>query len=319
MDRRLVGITLIVISACGYGSGPLFAKSVYASGVGWLTLLTWRFTIGALLSWAWLLARRHDRAALTRLRRRDVIAFLGLGAFFVGNSATYYAALETVTASLAAVIVYIYPALVAVLAIRFGHGLQGRRPWLALAMVTLGVMLTIGGVEAGGDPVGLVLIVASPIIYSVYIVLAARVAGERRGATAEQRRGAGRDGIPPSVAAAVMMTGTFVVYLAIASATRTPILPSEVPQSAWFGLLGIGIFSTAIAIQAFYAGTARIGAAQAALVSTVEPVYTIVLATLLFGEALAPIQLAGAALVVAGVIVSQTTPGATIETVREEA
>jgi drug/metabolite transporter (DMT)-like permease len=92
-----------------------------------------------------------------------------------------------------------------------------------------------------------------------------------------------------------------------------------VPGGAWYGLAGIAVFSTAVAISAFYAGTARIGAAQAALVSTVEPVWTISLAALLFGERLSTVQLIGGVLVIAGVIVAQTTPGATLSAVVEEA
>ena len=91
------------------------------------------------------------------------------------------------------------------------------------------------------------------------------------------------------------------------------------PSGAWFGLVGIAVFSTALAIYAFYASTARIGAAQTALVSTVEPVWTISLAMLLFGERLGPVQLIGGALVIGGVILAQTTPGATTDVVVEEA
>jgi drug/metabolite transporter (DMT)-like permease len=61
-------------------------------------------------------------------------------------------------------------------------------------------------------------------------------------------------------------------------------------------------------VQAFYAGTRRVGAAQAALISTVEPIYTITFATLLFNESLQPMQLLGGALVISGVIVAQTAP-----------
>jgi drug/metabolite transporter (DMT)-like permease len=100
---------------------------------------------------------------------------------------------------------------------------------------------------------------------------------------------------------------------------REPVLPGDVPGGAWFGLAGIAVFSTALAISAFYAGAARIGAAQAALVSTVEPVWTISLATLLFSERLGPIQLLGGLFVIGGVILAQTTPGATTEAVVEEA
>ncbi len=317
--RRLLGVALAAISACGYGSGALFAKSVYGAGIDWLALLYWRFLIGGAIVWAWTLLMSDNRAALRALPRRRVIALLGLGAFFVGNASTYYAALQYVSASLAALIVYIYPALVAVLSIRWGHGLQGRRPWLALALVTFGVVLTIGGIETEADPVGLVLIVASPIIYSVYIILAARLAGERRGETAASRTdGAGAE-TRPAVASALMISGTFGIVAVLAVAAGEPVLPAQVPTDAWFGLLGIAVFSTAIAISAFYASTARIGAAQTALVSTVEPVWTIALATLLFGESLAPIQLLGGAFVIGGVILAQTTPGATVDVVVEEA
>ena len=319
MDRRrALGIALAAASACGYGSGPLFAKSVYGAGLDWLDLLYWRFLVGGLIVWVWVLLFPENRHALLALRRRRVLTLLGLGVFFVSNASTYYAALGYISASLAALIVYIYPAVVAVLSIRFGRGLDGRRPWIALGIVLAGVGLTIGGIETRADPIGLALAVASPLLYSVYILLAARTAGERRGETADTRTGDGAE-TPPAIASALMISGTFVVIAVMALVAREPVAPWAVPASAWVGLLGIAVFSTALAVSAFYAGTARIGAAQAALVSTVEPVYTISLATLLFAESLAPVQLFGGALVIGGVILAQTTPGATPGAVVEEA
>ncbi len=320
MDRRrLAGILLAVASAIGYGSGPLFAKGVYASGMDWLGLLAWRFLIGALLSWAWLMLFPVNRAALRSLSRRRFAALLGLGAFFILNASTYYAAIETVPASLAGLIVYIYPAVVAVLSIRFGRTLDGRRPWIALGIVTAGVALAIGGIPAGTiEPAGIVLAVASPLIYSVYIVMSARLAGERRGTTADDRSGGAGADTAPAVAAAVMLSATTAVtWLLAAGRGDVPLVPSEVPPEAWPGLVGIAVFSTALAIQAFYASTARIGAAQTALVSTVEPIWTIVMASLLFGESLTPVQLVGGALVIGGVVLAQTTPGEPLEAVRE--
>ena len=320
MDRRrALGIALAAVSACGYGSGPLFAKSVYGAGLDWLALLYWRFLLGGLLVWAWALLVPANRAGLRALPRRRVVALLGLGAFFAANASTYYAALQYISASLASLIVYIYPALVAVLSIRFGHGLHGRRPWAALGVVSAGVALTIGGIETHPEPIGLVLAVSSPCIYAIYIVMAARLAGERRGETANDRTGGDGAETRPAVAAAIMISATFVVVALLAAATGEPIVPWRVPGGAWYGLAGIAAFSTAVAISAFYAGTARIGAAQAALVSTVEPVWTISLAALLFGERLSTVQLVGGVLVIAGVIVAQTTPGATLSAVVEEA
>ena len=80
------------------------------------------------------------------------------------------------------------------------------------------------------------------------------------------------------------------------------------PAEAWPLLVAVGLVASFLAIQAFYAGARRIGAAKAALVSTVEPPIIVVLAWLVLGQTLAPIQLVGAALILIGVIVAQTSP-----------
>jgi drug/metabolite transporter (DMT)-like permease len=73
-------------------------------------------------------------------------------------------------------------------------------------------------------------------------------------------------------------------------------------------LLGVGVGATFIAIQTFYAGARRVGAAQASLISTAEPIWTIALASILFGIALTPVQLVGGVLILAGVVIAQTGP-----------
>jgi drug/metabolite transporter (DMT)-like permease len=143
---------------------------------------------------------------------------------------------------------------------------------------------------------------ASPLIYSVWIVLAARLSGE-------DREGVGRErgsGVDPVAAGAVMLSATAATFWITALAVGRPVLPAQIPQAAWFGMAGIGLVSTFIAVQSFYAGAHRIGAARASLVSTVEPIWTIALAGLLFGESLSPIQLFGGALIIGGVVLSQT-------------
>jgi drug/metabolite transporter (DMT)-like permease len=306
VDRRALGIALVLVSACSFGSGALLAKPVYAAGVPWLTLLAWRFLVGAGLSWAWLLASASRRAALRALPRRQVAAAVALGVLYVGNSATYYAGIETVSASLAALIVYIYPAIVAVLALFVGQRLAGTRAWAALGLALAGVVLAVGGIDPATRPplAGLVQIVASPLIYSVWIVLAARLSGERRETTGE----ASDHGAEAAPATAVMMSATCAVYWLGSLAVGRPPTAVAIPSDVWPPLLAIGAIATFLAIQAFTAGARRIGAAQAALLSTIEPLWTIALAGLLLGESLTPIQAVGGALILAGVLLSQATP-----------
>jgi drug/metabolite transporter (DMT)-like permease len=302
-----VGVLLVIVSAASFGSGALFAKPVYAQGVGWLTLLAWRFAIAAGLSWAWLLVSSGRRAGLRRLDRRRVLVALILGIVYLGNSSTYYAALETVSASLAALIVYVYPAIVAVLTLRLGRPLEGRRAWLALAMALLGVVLAIGGIPTGSGPPlsGLLQAIASPVIYSIWIIAQARLAGERPDRVGD----ASSEGTDPASAAALMMTATAIGFWLIAGLGGTPVLPAQVPGDAWPGIVAVAVISTFVAIQTFSAGSRRIGAAQASLISTVEPIWTISLAAIFLDERLGPIQLVGGALVIAGVIVAQLRRG----------
>ena len=309
MDRRrLTGIALILASAAGFGSGSLFAQPVYAAGVDWLVLSAWRFLFGAGLTWVFLLLSADRRRGLRRLGRRTVIVTVALGVLYVGNSGSYYAGLETVSPSLAALIVFVYPALVAVLSLRFGRRLEGRRAWFALGVALVGVALSLGGIDPTDAPPlnGLLLVIASPVIYSVWIVLAARLSGEREDTVGDEAEG----GASVAAAMALMMTATATVYWLAALSGGRPVLPGVVPSEAWFGLAGVGVMSTFVAIQTFYAGAQRIGAAQAALISTVEPVWTIVLAALLFSVALTPVQLLGGALILGGVLVAQTGPAA---------
>jgi drug/metabolite transporter (DMT)-like permease len=218
--------------------------------------------------------------------------------------------------------------------LRFGRRLEGRRAWLALGISTTGVALAVGGIPRTGGPplLGLALAVASPIIYSVWIVMAARLGGERRdrlpqGADVAARATAMRgtsaaSAMPPqdaeaapsgetesAPAAALMTTASAAVFFLGMLATGRSVAPASIPGGAWLGLIGVAGVSTALALQAFYAGARRVGAARASLISTVEPIYTIVLASLLFHESLAPIQLMGGALIIGGVLLAESGQG----------
>ena len=103
-----------------------------------------------------------------------------------------------------------------------------------------------------------------------------------------------------------MLTATAATYWTTALAIGRPVLPQQIPSAAWLGIAGVGVVSTFIAVQAFYAGAHRIGAARASLVSTVEPIWTIALASLLFAESLGPLQLVGGAMILVGVVIAQT-------------
>jgi drug/metabolite transporter (DMT)-like permease len=307
ISSRTLGLGLVIVSAIGFGSGGLFAKPVYAVGVGFVTLLAWRFLLAAILAWGSVALQPGARRAMRTLPRRDRLVAIVLGMLYVAGSGTYYASLETVPVSLAALLVCLYPPLVAVLALRFGRRLPGIRAWAALGIAVMGMVLALGGIEAETAPplLGLGLAVASPLVYACWMILAARLSGERTGRTGRDAGG----GTSATVATAIMVTATAAIFWTVAIVSGTPVMPGSFPTEAWPGIVGLAVVATFIPMQAIYAGAQRVGAAEAALLSTVEPLSAIILAALIYDERLEPIQLAGGALVLIAVVLAQTARG----------
>jgi hypothetical protein len=300
---RLPWIVMIVLSAIGYGSGPLFAKWIYPTGFDWLDLLVWRHLLAAVLLSVVVVALPAGRRALRTLDRQQALRAIGLGVLFTANASTYFASLTWIDASLAGLMTYAYPAIVAVLSIFFAHAPSGWRPWVALAIATLGVVLGVGGISAGKEPalIGLALGVASPIIYSGYIILAARLGGESKSGTGST----GGGGVSPIAAVPLGLIGTSLGMFAVRLLMGRSLLPLPIPSEAFMPILGVATISGILPIGAFYIGAQGLGAARAALVSTIEPVYTIIAASIIFGEHLTAVQLAGGVLILSAVVVAE--------------
>jgi drug/metabolite transporter (DMT)-like permease len=159
------------------------------------------------------------------------------------------------------------------------------------ALMVLGVagsLLGLGGSSLGTlDPVGAAWGIAAAVIYSVYII-----AGTRFTAS-----------VPPIFASAVVISSAAVVYTLWGLLTGE--LHLQLAWSVWFWAACIAVLCTVIAIAAFFAGLKLIGPSRAAIVSTVEPAVTVLLAPLVLQESLTPEQILGGVLVLCSVLVLQ--------------
>ena len=81
--------------------------------------------------------------------------------------------------------------------------------------------------------------------------------------------------------------------------------PAEWGKDVWVLLVLIVIVPTFIAVVLYLQGIRGLGPSQAAVISTLEPLFTIALAALVLGDRLVPVQLLGAGLVLGGVVVAE--------------
>lgn len=280
------GLLLLVLAAAGYAFFPILTKTIYEAGLSSpLDILTWRFWLAAPIMWLVILVRRTPQPAVALPR----LKLIGLGALFSLVALTAFFSLARIPASLYTVLLYTYPAMVAIGALFFGEHLSGRG-WMALGLTLFGVVLTVPNVFSGFggvDLLGVALDFANAGLYAIYILLSNRVL---RGHKALLRASAW------SISGSwLLVTGLFVV--------RGVSVPPTL--QAWGGLLALVLVATIIPIFAFYAGMQKLGAARAAILSTIEPVMTLCWALLLLHETIQPIQALGAGLIIASVILLQ--------------
>lgn len=285
-------MVFVVVSALCFGAMAIMARVAYASGIDTTTLLALRFAIAAavLLPLALRSGEHWPRGA-------SLAVVIGMGAVgYAGQAFTFFSALTLAPAGLVALLLYLHPALVAVLAALLLRERLSATRIAALAMALAGMTLTVVPALFGSAPAayprigsGVAFGTAAAAIYAGYIVVGARV---------------GRH-VAALPLAGVVITSAALVFV-VAAAMQGPRWPAS--GSGWLAVAGIALVSTVAAITLFFAGLARIGPTQAATLSTVEPLFTLLLAAILLGEAILPVQLAGGALILGAVIVLARAP-----------
>jgi drug/metabolite transporter (DMT)-like permease len=276
---RSSGTILCLASAACFGAMAAFGKLAYDEGATVGTLLSVRFALAAAMFWALTPARE-----VRSLGRRDVVVALGLGACgYALQAGCYFAALDRIDASLLSLLVYTYPAMVAVAAVLIGRERMDARRVAALALASGGLVLVLAGAGGGAlDPVGAALGLGAAIVYSTYILVSDSVAARIR----------------PQVLATIVCTGA-AVTLTAGSAALGELRPGALTLAGWGWLACLAAVSTVGAISLFFAGLKRVGPTTASILSTAEPVVTVLLAFAVFGEVLRPIQVIGGLLVLA--------------------
>lgn len=279
---------LVLVSALAFGTMAIFAKLAYDDGAGTATLLTLRFGMAGLVLWAIVAFRRPPA-----LPRRTVVAATGLGVFgYSVQAGCYFAALQHLDASLTALLLYTYPALVFVGAVLLGREHFAAIKVAALALAAAGLALVLLGGGAGQlNATGLALALGAAVTYSTYILVADTVVS----------------GADPFSLTAVVVTGAFA-----AVGTYTVVsgeLDLTFGAGAWASLAALSLFATVVAIVTFFLGLELVGPSTASIASAVEPAATVALAAAVFGERLGLVQILGGALVLGAVVVLQLRPG----------
>lgn len=275
------GFVYSVVSAVCLGTLAILAKMGLAMGFSSVQVVGCRFFFGALMLLAWLAA---TRPSMLRIRPRALMkaALLGAGIYPV-QSWCFIKALETIPASTTSLIYYGYPVATTIIAMVVFRFRPGRTVLLALGLTAVGCGLVFhDAFSRDCDAQGMLYALICMAVFSVYLTLVQVFTRAD-----EARR-----------IAVWVVFSMALVFCFIAP----PQHMLSRPLSAWAVALGLGFFPTALAISLLYRAVAEVGSAYVSIFSTIEPVTTVLLSALVLGESLRLMQLAGMALIIAGIV-----------------
>lgn len=289
-----IGIACVLVGAIGFSGKPVLVKAAYQYGVDTTTLLALRMLFSApwFLAMAWWAGR-----PTTTITRRDIAGIIALG--FIGYYLASFldlAGLQYISAGFGRLILYLYPTLVLLMSAVFLKQPLRTAQLLSLALSYAGIALVFSAEARLGDDLtltalGAALVFASAIAYATYLVAGSRLV---------HRFGSMRF----TAYASLLATGFVMAHF---FALR-PVQALVVAHEVYVVVAILAVFSTVLPIWLMSEGLKRIGANQVSLIGCIGPLATMAFAWAFLGEVITLTQLAGAGLVLGGVLIITLKP-----------
>ncbi|HLD66276.1 MAG TPA: DMT family transporter [Pseudomonas sp.] len=284
-----LGILFAVLAAFGFSFKAIFVKLAYAAApVDAVTLLTLRMTFALpVVLWAVLYLCR----AAPPLERKDWGLLIALGLLgYYGASILDFIGLQYITAGLERLILFIYPTLTVLIGVLvLGKRLE-KRQMGALLLSYAGIGLAFAhDLQVADDSnavlIGAAFVFGSALSYALYSS-GAEIAIHRLGTV--------------RFAALAIIVSTVATQLHFLASQPFSALVQPVP--VYLYAAAMALFSTVLPVFWQSAAVRQIGAARTVLIGTLGPILTIFFGWLLLSEPVSFAQLAGAGLVLAGVL-----------------
>jgi drug/metabolite transporter (DMT)-like permease len=279
------GYLIIVLSALCYGVMAIFVKYAYAQGATTYTLLILRLFFAAVLLWAYILLKNPQRA---KVEMKDLVLLAVQGGIGFGlSSVGLYTAFNYIDAATASILLYTYPIIVSLGAVFLFKEKFNRRKLVSLVLAFLGCLLVLKLYKFGNTgfhPWGVLSALGAGIGYSIFSLIGQKTLEKYDSLTVTVYS------ISFSLLSILIINPPIFLFTG----------ELTIPILVW--ALVIAVISTLLAMGLYLKGMVYTGASKAALISTVEPVFTALLAIIFLGEELELLQALGGVLVLAGVI-----------------
>lgn len=278
---EIQGALFIFLSALMYATLPILGKLAFQAGLSPSAALLLRYLFSLFLLALYIGVLKREQV----LTLKPLVIIQGI--LLTTGSLFYFYSLKYLAAGITTVIFFLYPVLVACLAIPVYKEKLQPRLILALLLAIGGIIMVSGISGKVSLPYqGVALSLLACICYAVYGLI-----GQKTVAKTD----------PLSMTATLSLVA--VVLIAGFSNRELSFLLHLSSRQIMIGLI-MAVLNTLLAVFFFLKGVKKIGAARAALISTAEPPLCLLMAFLILGETLTPLQLAGSLLVFASMLLA---------------
>lgn len=281
-DRaRLGGSIAVVVSAMLFGAMPLFAKVVYANGGNSVSVVFYRVFFALFPALLYLLRKGISLA----ISRREALQILLLAVCGYGGTAyLLFLSYNFVPSGMATTLHFVYPVLVILGSILFLREKAGARRLVCVGLCMAGILLFYNG-ESGGSPLGVLIALSSGVTYSFYILYLGHSSLRRMH--------------PIKL---IFYMNVFCSALMGGIGLATGQLTAALTPLGWGSMLILSVVISFSAVLLFQTGVRTTGPQNTAILSTFEPITSLILGALIFHEHLGFRSLLGCALILAAVI-----------------
>lgn len=269
---QISGMILTIISGILFGTMPLMTKAAYSMGSNAFTVSFGRFVTGAFFSGLYVLFRYGTVFSISR-RQLGKIAFLAV--FFSALPCILYASYNYIDSGLATTLHFTYPVVVTLISALIFKTKIGKTNIICVALCMAGVLLMYNA-QGAGNSTGMVLALLSGLVYSIYIV------------------GLEHSGLKElPVLLVVFWLLLFCTIWLLLFNIPTHFLVLNIGWKVWIPYTGLGLVASVVGVSFFQMGVARCGAIRTSLFSTVEPITSVIIGVIAFGETLGLRNLVG--------------------------
>ncbi|MFW5891266.1 MAG: DMT family transporter [bacterium] len=281
---KLKGISLVIFATVVYGFIPFFAKTAFENGFNEYSFILGRCIFGCILIYLYMKKRNTS----FKLNKEEIISIikvsiLGHGLMILTLVYSY----NYMPTSIATAIHFVYPIIIMVGGVKYYGEILNIQKVTLIIIAVIGIFL-IAGLDGNIniDTIGLTLALVSGILYAYYVL--------------ELGSGNLKHFNPIKLIFYVLISNAFLFFIASIALDK---LDTNITKMGWYNIV-IASILLGLAMISFKKGLESITVVTAAILSTFEPLTSLIVGVVILNETLKSQHIIGSILIIISAVLA---------------